>query len=122
MPAPRKHHAPRQTAVRDAFYAWTGARTPNLVLQLGDNAYNNGTDDEFQTAMFNIYPTMLRKTPFWSCLGNHETAQATAFVDTYPYFDIYTFPPPASAAASRRAPSTTTRSITATSTSSPSTR
>lgn len=81
-----------QTAVRDAFYSWTGSRTPNLVLQLGDNAYINGTDTDFQNGMFNIYPTMLRKTPFWSCLGNHETAQATAYVNTYPYFDIYTFP------------------------------
>jgi hypothetical protein len=66
--------------------------TPNLVLQLGDNAYNSGLDNEFQVAVFDMYPTMLRKTPFWSCLGNHETAQATAFVDTYPYFDIYTLP------------------------------
>ena len=81
-----------QTAVRDAFYTWTGARTPNLVLQLGDNAYNSGTDGEFQKGVFDIYPTMLRRTPFWSCLGNHETAQSTAFVDTYPYFGIYTFP------------------------------
>ncbi|MEY2518639.1 MAG: hypothetical protein QOF24_398 [Verrucomicrobiota bacterium] len=81
-----------QKAVRDAFYTWTGARTPNLVLQLGDNAYNTGLDSEFQGAVFDMYPTMLRKTPFWSCLGNHETAQATAFVDTYPYFDIYTLP------------------------------
>ncbi len=81
-----------QTAVRDAFYSWTGARTPDLVLQLGDNAYNTGTDDEFQKGMFDIYLTMLRKTPFWSCLGNHETAQSTAFVNTYPYFDIYTLP------------------------------
>jgi hypothetical protein len=81
-----------QTSVRDAFYTFTGTRTPNLVLQLGDNAYNSGFDNEFQTAVFDMYPTMLRKTPFWSCLGNHETDQATAFVDTYPYFDIYTLP------------------------------
>jgi hypothetical protein len=81
-----------QAAVRDAFYAFTGARTPNLVLQLGDNAYNSGLDSEYQTAVFNMYPTMLRKTVFWPCLGNHETAQATTFVDTYPYFDIYTLP------------------------------
>lgn len=81
-----------QAAVRDAFYTFTAARTPNLVLQLGDNAYNSGLDSEYQTAMFNMYPTMLRKTPFWPCLGNHETAQSTAFVDTYPYFDIYTLP------------------------------
>lgn len=81
-----------QMAVRDAFYTFTGARTPNVVLQLGDNAYNSGLDNEFQNAMFDMYPTMLRKTVFWSCLGNHETAQSTAFVDTYPYFDIYTLP------------------------------
>ena len=81
-----------QKAVRDAFYAWTGARVPNLVLQLGDNAYDYGTDVDFQKGMFGIYPTMLSKTPFWSCLGNHETNQDTAFVDTYPYFDIYTMP------------------------------
>ncbi len=81
-----------QTAVRDAFYTWTGTRTPNLVLQLGDNAYNTGSDANFTSGMFNIYPTMLRKTPFWSCLGNHETAQATAYVESYPYFDIYTLP------------------------------
>ncbi|MEO8616243.1 MAG: metallophosphoesterase, partial [Luteolibacter sp.] len=81
-----------QIAVRDAFYTWTGARTPNLVLQLGDNAYSTGTDQNFTDGMFNIYTTMLHKTPFWSCLGNHETNQATANVDTYPYFDIYTLP------------------------------
>ena len=81
-----------QRAVRDAFYTWTGSRTPNLVLQLGDNAYNTGTDAEYQSAVFNIYPTMLRKTPFWSCLGNHETAQSTARWDNYPFFDIYTLP------------------------------
>ena len=81
-----------QQVVRDAFYTWTGSRTPNLVLQLGDNAYNTGTDTEYQSAVFNIYPTMLRKTPFWSCLGNHETAQSSARIDNYPYFDIYTLP------------------------------
>ena len=81
-----------QRAVRDAFYTWTGSRTPDFALQLGDNAYNSGTDTEFQAAMFDTYPTMLRKTTFWSCLGNHETDQATAFVDTYPYFNVYTFP------------------------------
>lgn len=77
-----------QTAVRDAFYTWTGTRTPELVLQLGDNAYNSGTDSEFTAGMFNIYPAMLRKTPFWSCLGNHETYVGAP----YPYFSIYTLP------------------------------
>ena len=78
--------------MRDAFYTWTGSRDPDLVLELGDNAYNDGTDSEFQAKVFDIYGPLMKRVPFWSCLGNHETAQATAFVETYPYFDIYTFP------------------------------
>jgi|GEM_PF-547730 len=81
-----------QTKVRDAFYTWTGARDPNLVLQLGDNAYNSGLDAEFQSKVFDIYGALMRRVPFWSCLGNHETNQATSFVDTYPYFSVYSFP------------------------------
>ena len=81
-----------QISVRDAFYTWTGSTTPKLVLQLGDNAYNVGSDSEFQAKVFDIYGSLMRRVPFWSCLGNHETAQATAFVDSYPYFSIYAFP------------------------------
>lgn len=77
-----------QRNVRDAFYAFTGSRTPDLCLLLGDNAYNDGTDAEFQAAIFDTYPTMLRRSPFWSCLGNHETYSAAP----WPYFDIFTFP------------------------------
>ncbi len=81
-----------QTSVRDAFYTWTGSRDPNVVLQLGDNAYNTGLDSEFQAKVFDIYGSLMRRVPFWSCLGNHETGQSTSYVDTYPYFNIYTFP------------------------------
>ena len=81
-----------QRNVRDAFHTFTGSRVPDLCLLLGDNAYNSGLDTEYQAAVFNIYPTLLRKTPFWSCVGNHDTGQSTAFVDTFPYFDIFDFP------------------------------
>lgn len=81
-----------QRNVRDAFYNFTGSRVPDLCLLLGDNAYEEGSDTDFQSAIFDTYPTMLRRSPFWSCLGNHETNDSTAFVDTYPYFDIFTFP------------------------------
>lgn len=81
-----------QNAVRAAFLAWTGARDPDLVLQLGDNAYNAGTDDEYQAALFNPFAPLLRRVPFWSCLGNHETDQAGAHRPSYAYFDIYTQP------------------------------
>ena len=81
-----------QVNVRNAYETFTGARHTDLWLMLGDNAYDTGTDAEFQTAVFNMYTNMLRKSVLWSTLGNHETAQSTAFVDTYPYFKIFTLP------------------------------
>lgn len=81
-----------QARVRNAFYEYTGARIPDFCLLLGDNAYDRGTDAEYQKAIFEVYPAMLRRVPFWSCLANHETAQSTAYVNTYPYFNIFTFP------------------------------
>src|SRR6266536_5779543 len=79
-------------AVRDAYFSATGARQTDLWLMLGDNAYNSGTDSEYQSAVFNVYPTMLRKSVLFPTLGNHDTAQSTQFVDTYPYFSIFTLP------------------------------
>ncbi len=81
-----------QLAVRNAYETFTGAKHTDLWLMLGDNAYDTGTDGEYQNAVFNMYTNLLRKSVLWSTLGNHETAQATAFVDTYPYFNIFTLP------------------------------
>jgi acid phosphatase type 7 len=81
-----------QVAVRDAYFGFTGTKHTDLWLMLGDNAYNVGSDTEYQGAVFNMYPTMLRKSVLFSTLGNHETAQSTAYVDTYPYFSIFTLP------------------------------
>jgi hypothetical protein len=82
-----------QRDVRDAYYAWTGARTPDLCLQLGDNAYDSGTDVEYQTKFFDIYPTIFRKMPQWSTLGNHDAnGSSTSPTANFPYFDMFTFP------------------------------
>ena len=81
-----------QFAVRDAYYNATGARHTDLWLMLGDNAYQNGTDGEYQNAVFNVYQDMLRKSVLLPTLGNHDTAGSTAFNDNYPYFSIFTLP------------------------------
>jgi hypothetical protein len=81
-----------QIGVRDAYETFTGARHTDLWLMLGDNAYYSGLDSEYQTALFDIYTNMYCKSVLWTALGNHDTAQATEFVDTYPYFDIVTLP------------------------------
>ena len=40
---------------------------------LGDNAYNRGTDKEFQNGVFNLYTPLLHSTCVWPSVGNHET-------------------------------------------------
>jgi acid phosphatase type 7 len=81
-----------QLAVRNAFYTYNGSREVNVWLQLGDNAYANGTDAEYQTTMFKVYSNQLLRTVTWPTLGNHDTAQSTSFVNTYPYFSVFTLP------------------------------
>ena len=79
-------------AVRDAYLNYNGATYTNLLLMLGDNAYNNGTDTEYQAAVFDMYPTVLRQTPLWATIGNHDTAQSTDPPSNLPYFQMFTLP------------------------------
>src|SRR5262245_16673728 len=81
-----------QTAVRDAYYAFTGSTHTNHVLLLGDNAYSSGTDSEYQSKFFNVYPTMLRKSVVWATLGNHDGDSASSSSQSGPYYNIFTFP------------------------------
>ncbi|MHC4846493.1 MAG: purple acid phosphatase family protein, partial [Planctomycetota bacterium] len=59
-------------AVRDAYLAFTGATPTDMVLMLGDNAYPDGKDFEYQGAVFDTYPSVLRQTSFWLARGNHD--------------------------------------------------
>ncbi len=52
--------------VYNAFRTWSAADPADFWLMLGDNAYNSGTDAEYQAAVFNIYPEFLRQLPLWA--------------------------------------------------------
>ncbi len=84
-------------AVRNAYLNFTGATHTNLWLMLGDNAYENGTDSEYQAAVFDMYPTMLRQSVLWPALGNHDTAQSSNPPASLPYFAMFTLPTAAQA-------------------------
>lgn len=86
-----------QEMVRDAYSMWAGSLFPDLVLMLGDNAYNSGTDLEYQEAMFDIYPDFLKRVPFWSTIGNHDGYTASSITQTGPYFQIFNHPTAAEA-------------------------
>ena len=79
-------------AVRDAFSVYTQSRRPNLWLMLGDNAYENGTDSEYQSAVFDTYPDQLRTAVVWPTLGNHDGKSADSSTQSGPYYDIFTLP------------------------------
>lgn len=81
-----------QTAVYNAYLNHTGSTYTNLWLMLGDNVYDSGTDAEFQSKMFNMYPALMRKSVFWSTLGNHDAISADSATQSGPYYDIHTFP------------------------------
>jgi hypothetical protein len=78
--------------VRNAYYNFTGAIHTNLWLMLGDNAYQSGTDSEFQGAVFDMYPTMLRKSVLWPTIGNHDTAGSSNPPGSLPYFAMFNLP------------------------------
>jgi hypothetical protein len=52
----------------------------DLILLLGDNAYREGTDAQWQAALFELYRDELARTVVWPTIGNHE--MGTAYVDT----------------------------------------
>ena len=84
-----------QRAVRDAYYNFTGERHTDLWLMLGDNAYMNGEDQEYQLAVFeNMYEAMLRKSVLWPTRGNHDRGPKTGsgWTNGQAYYEIFTLP------------------------------
>ena len=79
-------------AVANAYASFTGSTHTDLWLMLGDNAYNNGTDSQYQAAVFDMYPEMLRTSVLWPTLGNHDGHTADSATQTGPYYDIFTLP------------------------------
>ena len=69
--------------VRNAYYNYIGTNETDMILFLGDNAYTNGTDSEYQTAIFqNMYEQKLRNSVSWSCMGNHDGNSANSNTQT----------------------------------------
>ena len=79
-------------AVRDAYLAFTTGAAADLWLMLGDNAYPNGTDAQYQAAVFDLYPSVLANTWLWPAFGNHDANSASSLTQTGPYFDAFTLP------------------------------
>ncbi|MDH3785755.1 MAG: thrombospondin type 3 repeat-containing protein, partial [Acidobacteriota bacterium] len=80
------------TAVKDAYTTFTSGASTDLIFLLGDNAYPNGTDPEYQTKLFDMYDDYFVSTPVWSAIGNHDAASSNSVMQDGPYFEIFEFP------------------------------
>lgn len=89
-----------QRNVRDAYYNYVQSvqdypNQTDMMLFLGDNAYNSGTDSEYQAAFYEVYDDMLPKATAWSTLGNHDgysSGDNSNGLQTGPYYSMFTFP------------------------------
>jgi acid phosphatase type 7 len=84
-----------QAGVRDAYYAYSAGRHTDVWLLLGDNAYNLGTDGDYQTNFFNLYSDFTPHAVLWPALGNHDVDTAPG--DARSYLEIFTLPTQAEA-------------------------
>ena len=76
----RSSHVGEALAVKQGFLTYNAEQANNepldLLLLLGDNAYLQGTDAEWQGAFFDIYPEIISRTSLWTTIGNHEMGVA----------------------------------------------
>lgn len=79
-------------AVRDAYLHYTGNTPTDFLLMLGDNAYTNGTDLQYQTAVFDLFASVLRKMTLWPTLGNHDALSADSPTQSGTYYNIFSLP------------------------------
>jgi len=72
-----------------------GSNTTDVWLLLGDNAYNSGLSNEYQSSFFNIYKNdLLKNIPLFPTLGNHDYANDPTRQDDHniPYLSLFTLP------------------------------
>ncbi len=92
----------KQMMVKDAFLDHIGDDMPDLWLWLGDNAYQDGTDDEFSQKVFGStygYSEIFPRIPFMATPGNHDYGSVLDLLTGAnppdhdgPYYDIVDVP------------------------------
>ncbi len=91
-----------QIDVRQSFQNFSQGKHTDVWLWLGDNAYQSGTDAEYQLTVFgppNGYDSIFRYLPFMPCPGNHDYEEISPPQDTRDplthtgvYYDIINVP------------------------------
>jgi len=80
--------------IKDGYLNYLNGRHSDVWLWLGDNAYDSGRDDEYQTNVFDVYPDVFKNTILYPAPGNHDYGQTHPVVSlgAGPYFANFTMP------------------------------
>lgn len=87
--------------VMEAFIDYNNDTLVNTWIWLGDNAYDDGKDQEYQTKVFDTayYGKVMTYIPFMPCPGNHDYGEISPPTSTEnpnnhsgPYYDIVDVP------------------------------
>lgn len=97
-----------QIAVKQSYLAHPGGEDTDVWIWLGDNAYDDGTDGEYQSKVFGLsgFSDVFHRLPFYPSPGNHDYnevwRQSTLLGIPYsniplqnhrgPYFDLVEVP------------------------------
>lgn len=79
------HRNKSQQDVKKAMFRHLHGRKIDTWIMLGDNAYTDGTQEQYNRGMFNAYPEMFKTNVLWSVIGNHDARR-------FAYYDIMEFP------------------------------
>lgn len=92
----------KQMDVKNAFLDHVGDDLPDFWMWLGDNVYDNGTDEEYSTKIFDSiygYSEIYPRIPFMATPGNHDYGAVLNIVtgadpETHdgPYYDLVDVP------------------------------
>ena len=63
-----------QVAVKNSYMQFDDSSNTDVWIWLGDNVYNDGTDQEYQTKLFELngFSDVFSWLPFWPSPGNHD--------------------------------------------------
>lgn len=76
---------PGQMAVRDSFLKRYPVGAFQLFMMLGDNAYDTGSDAEYQRGVFEPYQAAMRSSVTWPTKGNHDYLKEA-------YYTVFSLP------------------------------
>ncbi|MCO5249541.1 MAG: metallophosphoesterase [Chitinophagales bacterium] len=90
-----------QKMAKNAFLDYSKTHPVNFMLTLGDNAYPEGADQDYQSHLFDIYDSILRFMHYYPTPGNHDydiirgdnvLGYLDPTLDDGPYFHIHEMP------------------------------